>query len=375
MSTTDVLVIGGGVIGCSIALRLAEARLKVTLVERNTIGREASWAAAGMLSAQTHAAEGGAFFELGLRSRSMYKDFAGRLLDISGVDAEYQDQGTLCLTMNEQEGKEIDEWASWQQRSGLRVERLTPAEARKLEPSVSENAAGGVFLAEDHQVENRHLMESLQAALNRLGVEIVEGTEVNALAVNGQKCIGVVTASGGMTAGAVVLAAGSWSSSLLGTILPQVSVVPAKGQMLALRGDRLPFSHIIYGERCYLTPRKDGRIVVGSTIEYAGYDKSVTVSGISTLLEAARAIVPELDRFQIVELWAGLRPDTPDHLPILGPSGIDNLHLATGHFRNGILLAPVTAEIISESIVHNLPLPESARTFGLDRLREAFRDR
>ncbi|MGH9764811.1 MAG: NAD(P)/FAD-dependent oxidoreductase, partial [Blastocatellia bacterium] len=224
MGNTDVLVIGGGVIGCSIALRLAEARVKVTLVERNTIGREASWAAAGMLSAQTHAAENGAFFELGLRSRGMYKEFANRLRDISGVDAEYQDQGTLCLAMNEQEGKAMDEWVSWQQGAGLEVESLTSAEARKLEPSVSGRTAGGVFLPQDHQVENRHLMESLQAALNRLGVEIVEGTEVNALSVEGQRCTGVITASGAMTAGAVVLAAGSWSSSLLGDILPQVSV-------------------------------------------------------------------------------------------------------------------------------------------------------
>lgn len=347
----DVIVIGGGVIGCSIALRLAQGGVKVALIERDRIGCEASRAAAGMLLPQTGATARSRFFDLSITSRSMYRTFAADLKEASGIDAEYRDEGTLHVAMEGEDLEEAFGWASWQEEAGLRLERLTAQEARRLEPDVTETAAGAIFIPDDHQVENRLLMDALDVAIRRAGVEVIEGEEARSIIVERGRLVGVSCASRRMDAGAVVLAAGSWSSRLLEPLDLKIEIIPARGQMVALRG-LLEVNRVLHSSECYIVPRLDGRILIGATVEHTGFQKAVTASGIGQLLSSAIKLLPAISDCEIVEMWSGLRPDTKDHLPVIGPCEVENLWLATGHFRNGILLAPVTARLIADAIIN-----------------------
>lgn len=349
--TKDVIIGGGGVIGCAIALKLAGAGLKVGIIERGRIGCEASRAAAGMLAPQTEAASPGHFLDLCLRGRDMHRGFAEMLAEISGIDIEYRDAGTLAIALGGED--EMLGWSSWQADAGLRFEKLSPAAIRSLEPAVTELAARAIFIPEDHQVENRRMMDALDIACRQAGVEIVEGEEVISLTVEHGKAKGVVCEKDRFDAGAVVVAAGCWSSRLLEPVGLNITITPARGQMIALAGAQVSISRTLHSSKCYIVPRGDRRLLVGATVEYVGFHKANTVGGISSLLAAALEVVPALKESEIIETWSGLRPDTQDHLPILGPSGIDNLLLATGHFRNGILLAPITAELIAECVINN----------------------
>ncbi len=362
----DAIIVGGGIIGCSIALRLAQKGLKVTLIERGRVGGEASRAAAGMLSPQTDAIGPGPFFDLCLRSRSMYRDFAAEVTDLSGVDVEYKDEGSLFIIRNEKDLEECRGWTSWQRQAGLAVADISPDELRKIEPALTDAVFGAIYISGDHQVENRRVMDALELADKQAGVEVLEDLEVQTLLVEGQKVIGVECGGQYKPAGIVVLAAGCWSGRLLVPLGLNIEVTPARGQMLALKGPSSSINSVIHSSDCYLVPRRDGRILIGSTIEYVGYRKGLTAEGVNSLLESAMLLIPALREFEIGEIWSGLRPDTADHLPIIGPSGIDNLFLATGHFRNGILLAPITAKLIAETIFSG-NTPTELGAFSIDR--------
>lgn len=366
----DIVVVGGGIIGCSIALRLAEEGLSVALIERGRIGCEASRAAAGMLSPQADAASRNEFFDLCLRSLSIYREFADHLLEASGIDPEYQDSGTLCVALDENERREMERWSGWQGEAGLDISGVTTDDIAGLEPLVTDSATGGVFIPGDHQVENRRLMDALAVAARRAGVEVIEGEEVLEIAIDRGKATGVKTATRDLASSSVIIAAGCWSGGVADKTGLTLPVVPARGQMLALRGRDLPISHVVHSKGCYLVPRLDGRIVVGSTVEYVEYRKGVTAGGINWLLEAATKLVPELRQWELIETWSGLRPDTPDHMPIMGTCGIDNLILATGHFRSGILLAPITARLIAQTVMKGRA-PEELRPFGIERFDES----
>jgi glycine oxidase len=229
---------------------------------------------------------------------------------------------------------------------------------RKIEPAVTESATRAIFLPEEHQVENRRLMDALEVAIRRAGVEVIEGEEVTALATTHGKVTGVLSAGRRVDAGVVVVAAGTWSSRLLEPLGLNVRVIPARGQMIAVKGGTCPINRVLHSSSVYIVPRRDGRILIGATVEYAGFRKAVTVAAVKHLLIAAVKLVPSLGELEIVETWSGLRPDTIDHLPIIGPSGVDNLLLATGHFRNGILLAPITADLITDVTVAGRPSVE-----------------
>jgi glycine oxidase len=360
----DVIIIGGGVIGCSIALRLADAGVKVTLLEQGRIGMEASHAAAGMLAPQSDAAARTPFFDLCFDSRSIYSDFAREVAERSGIGSQYKDEGTICLEIEGEQDRL--EWANWQAEASLPVERFTASALRSAEPAVTKLASGAVFIPGDHQVENRLLMQGLGVAIRRAGVEVIEGAQARRIIVERDKAIGVDDGANQHRAGLVLVAAGSWTSRLLDPLDIAVKITPARGQMLALKGQAPPINHIVHTSRCYLVPRRDGRVLVGATVEYVGFNKGVTASGINSLLTSAIEAVPALADFEIVETWSGLRPDTEDHLPVIGPSGIDNLILATGHFRNGILLAPLTADLIKEMII-NGATPARLKPFGVER--------
>jgi glycine/D-amino acid oxidase-like deaminating enzyme len=228
---------------------------------------------------------------------------------------------------------------------------LTRDALSTLEPALSRDNVGGVYLPFEHQVENRKMMEALAIALRRSGVKVVEGEEARGIILDGERAAGVETERGRFAAGVVVVAAGSWSGRLLDRAGVDVRIVPARGQMVAVRGPHAPIRHVVHSKDCYLVPRLDGRILIGATVEYEGYKKGNTARGVASLLLAGVRLIPETEGFEVVEMWSGLRPDTPDHLPVLGPTGLDNLLLATGHFRNGLLLAPRTAELISRFVI------------------------
>ncbi len=365
--STDAIVVGGGVIGCTIAWRLAQQGLKVTLFERGKVGDEASRAAAGMLSPQAESHSKGPFFDLCLKSRLMYRKFAYELSDVSGIDVEYNDSGTLFVVLSGEDDEETTRWAAWQTEAGLPLQPFSEDDLRRIEPAVTESAARAIFLPEDHQVENRRLMDSLKIAIKLAGVDLIEDAEVTSLATAQDRVTGVVSAGKRFDAGSVIVAAGTWSSRLLEPLGLNVRVIPARGQMIAVKGDGCPITRVVHSSSVYVVPRRDGRILIGATVEYTGFKKEVTVSAINHLLKAGLELVPSLGQFAVVETWSGLRPDTIDHLPIIGPSGIDNLILATGHFRNGILLAPVTAELVADTVVQGR-VSDDLKPFGVSRL-------
>jgi len=366
--SSDVIIIGGGVIGCSIAWRLSQAGLSVSLIEKGRIGCEASRAAAGMLSPQGESQSPGPFFDLCLRSRALYKDFTQELFDVSGVDVEYKDEGTLAVVFDHENLEERTAWARWQLEAGLPLKYVSATELRKLEPAVAESAATAIFLPQEHQIENRRLMDALEIAIRNAGVQILEGTEVISIIREADRVTGIETTKGRIAGGTVIVAAGTWSSALLQPLGLDANVVPARGQMVAVKSDVCPITRVLHSHSVYVVPRRDGRILIGATVEHAGFKKAVTVAAVNTLLNAALELVPTLADSEIIESWCGLRPDTADHLPILGFGGPENLLLATGHYRNGILLAPVTANLLTETVTSNHE-PAEFRDFSVTRFR------
>lgn len=366
----DVIVVGGGVIGCSIAWRLAQSGMKVTVIERGRVGCEASRAAAGMLSPQGGAESAGSFFDLCLDSRTMYRTFGEQLTEASGIDIEYKDEGTLFVVAEGEDQEETTKWASWQLEAGLSLEHLSADEIRKIEPSVTQSATRAIFLPQEHQVENRRLMDALEVAMRTAPVELIEGSEVTAIQACRGKVTGVVCGDERLSAGSVIVAAGTWSGSLLEPLGLNVRIIPALGQMVAVKGEARCIDRVVHSSKVYLVPRRDGRILIGATVEHTGFQRGVTVRGINYLLSAATQIVPSLEGFELIEAWSGLRPDTVDHLPVMGPSGIDNLVLATGHFRNGILLAPITAQLTAELLATGR-VPDVMKPFGVERFLQA----
>jgi glycine oxidase len=362
----DVIVVGGGVIGCSIAWRLAQSGQKVTVLERGRVGCEASRAAAGLLSPQGESQTAGPFFDLCLRSRAIYRRFAEELSEAAGIDVEYNDHGTLFVVLQGEDDREKTRWASWQLEAGLPLEHVTAQDLHKIEPAVTELASRAIFLPEEHQIENRRLMDALEVTIKRAGVDLIEGVEVTAIRTADGRVTGVSTTNQTIDAGAVVVAAGTWSARLLEPLGLKVELIPARGQMLAVRPVRDRIIRVLHSSKVYLVPRRDGRILIGATVEYAGLDKRVTVEALNYLVAGALELMPSLRDAEVVETWSGLRPDTADHLPVLGPSGIENLWLATGHFRNGILLAPLTADLIAESVTNNAR-PDLLKPFGIER--------
>jgi glycine oxidase len=348
--SAEVVVIGGGVIGLAIARALAQRGVRdVCLLERGGLGSEASAAAGGMLLPQVEADGHDDFFALACRSRDLYPSLAAALRDETGIDIELDTTGTLYLALNEHDYQEIEKRYHWQTRAGLAVELLTSAAACELEPCISESTFGALLFPNDIQVENRRLITALANSINALGVKTFTETTVESLQIEGHRITGVQTSRGHISCQTVVIAAGAWSSFLLQSA---PIIKPVRGQMVCLESKPQLTRHVIFSPRGYLVPRQDGRLLAGSTSENAGFAKRVTGGGIASILRHALKISPAVANLPIVDTWAGLRPQAADGLPVLGPCGeIDGLFYATGHYRNGILLAPLTAELISEAIV------------------------
>ena len=350
-STADVVIVGGGVIGCAIARRAARGGLSVVVVERATPGMEASWAAAGMLSPLAEASGPGPFLDLLVRAREMYPAYAAALREETGVDASYADAGTLFVALREEDDEELCARWRWQSAAGLSVERLSAGEAREAEPALSPAVRMALRFPGDHQVDNRALGPALWSAASRAGARFRLGAQAVRLLREGDRAAGVELAGGErIHAGAVVLAGGAWAGMMEG--LPRrVPVEPVHGQLLALEAVPPMFRHVVDSPRCYLVPRAAGRVIAGATVESTGYRKAVTPWGVRRLMDGAVEIAPALEHAPLAETWSGLRPGTPDGLPILGPDPeVEGLVYATGHFRNGILLAPLTGEMVGRML-------------------------
>jgi len=353
--TTDVVIIGGGVIGLAIARALALRGVRdINLFETARLGTEASFAAAGMLAPQVEADTQDDFFTLACRSRDMYPSFAEELREETGIDIELDTTGTLYLAFTDQDRKEIERRYEWQSRAGLAVELLSDADARELEPSIAP-ALGALRFPNDVQVENRRLLAALTNSIVKRGVITVTQTTVQSLIMEGNRLTGVQTSRGPISCNTAVVAAGTWSSFIQHS---NIMVEPVRGQIVFLESMPQLARHVVFSPRCYIVPRRDGRLLAGSTNERVEFDKSVTAGGISSILQHAQEISLEISSLPVTDTWAGLRPRTPDGLPVLGPCGeIEGLFYATGHYRNGILLAPLTGELISEAIVDGVVSP------------------
>ena len=390
---SDVIVLGGGVAGLAVARALARRGLSVTLVERGAHGAEASGAAAGMLAPQAEAERADDFFDLLCESREMYPAFAASLLEETGLDIELDQKGTLYLAFNDEDVEDVERRYAWQSRVGLAVERLTAEEARADEPAVSPAVRLALRFPRDWQVENRLLVGALAAAAERLGVRVLDGTEALGVRVESGRAVGVETSRGTLSADAVVLAAGAWSSRV--PLLPSTdargekewsadaaehpSVEPVRGQMLCFKreaqGGPPLVRHVVYSPRGYLVPRRDGRLLAGSTTEHAGFDASVTPAGVRAVREHALEISPEVGGLKLTDSWAGLRPCAADERPVLGESDeVRGLFYATGHYRNGILLAPLTGEIVAGLVADGATRisPHTLEAFSPTRFRRAL---
>ena len=353
MKKYDVVIVGGGIIGGSIAFELTQRNLRVAVLDRQELMHEASWAAAGMLSPAPDCPAAIPLVPLGRASLAQYQKFVDAVEDASGLRTGFRTGGAVEVICHGDAGRELSTLVALHHGLGLACEPLPLDEARKMEPALGREARAAAFLPDECSVEPRALTSAVLAAAASAGAALSPGTKVTSLVLEANKCIGVKTSSGEIFhAAQVVLAAGCWSSQIP-EAAPYAPTLPVRGQMAALRHCGTPIRHVLRCERGYLVPRgaeSPQTVVVGSTLENAGYEKRITSGGIEKILSAANELVPELAKAEIIETWCGLRPGTPDQLPILGPADIDGLVFATGHYRNGILLAPATAKLIGEWI-------------------------
>ena len=354
-AAVDVAVVGGGVIGLSVAWEARRRGLSVAVFDRGPLGQGASAVAAGMLAPVAEAEFGEAgrrALELGQASMALWREFAERVREHSGIDPGLRRAGTLLVARDRDEAEALERELDYRRRLGLAVQRLLPTQARRLEPALAPTLRLALELGTDHSVDPRALTAGLAVAAQAEGVTLCPGTEVERVVVEepGPRATGVALPGGErVSSGAVVVAAGAWSESLPGVPADaRVPVRPVKGQVLRLRDPSGPglVERVVRFERTYLVPRGDGRYVLGATVEERGFDTSVTAGAVWELLHETSAIVPGLWELELEELCAGLRPATPDNLPVIGRSDLEGLIWATGHYRNGILLAPVTVDIV-----------------------------
>lgn len=354
MKTFDVAIIGGGLIGASIAFELAGAGLRVVVFDRQEPGREASWAAAGMLSPAPDSARDLPLVPLGRESLRLYPAFVSAIEEASGETARLRWNGALEIFFGADAESNRDRRASQCRGLGLNAEAVDSATAREWESGLGGDARAALWLPDEGTVEPRALTKAVIASARKRGAEIRADIPITNVLMRGGRCVGVAAGDEEILADRVVVAAGSFCSLIDSgseIIARYAPTRPVRGQMMALRSAGSGIRRVVRSERGYLVPRADGRIIAGSTSEAVGYEKGVTPEGLRKIFDAATELVSELAGAEVTETWSGLRPGTPDDLPILGPTEIDGLLIATGHYRNGILLAPVTAKLLRDWIV------------------------
>ena len=345
MKTWDVVIVGAGVIGLSLAVELRRSGLSVMVLEKHQPGKESSWAAGGML-ADREAGSNVLLRKLAKSSAAMFPEFVRRLRDESGVNIELREHGTIRF-LDDDEAAAPD------------GERLSAEDVQRLEPELA-YVAPAVFLPE-RSVDPRELIDGLVGSAKHLGVDIASGSEVLEIEIEGGRAVAAITGKSRYPGNAVVNCAGAWAGHFGPVKLP---TIPAKGQMLAVTPAVV--KHVVRGNGVYLIPRGTGRLVIGATVEDAGFDKRVEPETIQRLHQAAAILAPNIGQARILEDWAGLRPATPDKLPIMGSTSVEGYFVATGHYRDGILLAPITARVMAQ-IVRGKTAEVDVSEFGANR--------
>jgi glycine oxidase len=352
----DLVVVGGGVIGLAVAWRAAQAGMSVRVLERDTPGGATSRVAAGMLAPVAEVefgASGQRLLELGLRSAGMWPRFASELEHLSGMSVGLRRTGTLVVARDEDDARELERQIEFRRSLGLAVARLRASEARELEPALAPTVRLALEAADDHSVDPRRVLAALARACESCGVDVRARSQVEhvVLESSGTRVAGVALSDGQTVYGErIVVAAGPWSEQLAGQGggARSVPVRPVKGQILRLRDPGGPglLERVLRFRGGYIVPREDGAYMLGATVEERGFELTPTAGGVYELLRDAHELVPGISELHIEELSVGLRPGTPDNAPAIGPGEVDGLIWATGHYRNGILLAPLTAELV-----------------------------
>jgi glycine oxidase len=363
---TDVAVIGGGIMGCAVALRLCQRGLGVTVIERGIPGAEASSAAAGILGPQMEAEGPGPLLELGLKSRALYPALAAELRDLTGIDVGYDRSGVLAVAFDEAGEAALSARRAWQLARGLRVDSLSGEAARAREPALGPAVRAALAFNDDAQVVARELARAFSQAAAGAGARFLTGRYVRRVLIDNGAVTGLELDGDVLPAATVVVAAGSWSGLVEGAGVPPAIVRPARGQLVSIETRPPLFRHVVSAPGGYLVPRRDGTVLAGSTVEMAGFRKEVTVGGLAAILTLARMVIPALADAPVTGSWSNFRPFTEDHLPVMGATAVRGLVLATGHFRNGILLAPITAQAIAELIATG-KAPIDLAPFAIDR--------
>jgi glycine oxidase len=367
-AAVDVAMVGAGVVGLSIAWRLALRGMSVAVFERTTVGAGASLAATGMLAAAAEHEPGcHDLLALALESQRQWPQFRAQLEAQSGHDIDFREGGTLVVALGRDEVERLRFRHDLHKRCDLPTRWLGGLEVRDMEPALRPSVAAGLYCADDHQVDPRLVMAALRAAFMAAGGRLFEHCAVESVDIAGGRVAGLVTAAGRCRAPAVVLTAGAWTGNVLPPGLT-VPVRPLKGQALAVRttAETGTLGHIVWTEQIHMAPKGDGRLIVGATVEERGFDDTITAGGLYALLEGARRAFPAIEEMAIDAVWTGFRPSSIDDAPILGATPICGLAIATGHHRNGYLLAPATALAV-EALIADGAMPAVARAFGLDR--------
>ena len=340
----DAIVVGAGIIGCAIAWELAKEGRRVVVFDRGPVGRQASWAAAGLLTPAHLADYPGPLAGLCVESQKRYEPW---VRELAAPEVEFRASGLILMVFDDQDERDAATLESWKRERGAPVERLNRESLNRIEPMASPEVRGALLLPDVAQVRNHRLTRALAEAARKKGAEIRTDAEITGFLKIPGRINGVRTAKGDLFAAETIVAAGAWS----GELEVGADVRPVRGQMVLLKGPADALNRPLLARDVYLIPRSDGHVLLGSTLEEAGFDTSTTAEGIGFLLAQGRRLAPGIGKFAVAATWAGLRPATKDRLPYLGrPAGIEGLILATGHFRNGILLAPVTAKIVADLV-------------------------
>ncbi|MDL4839620.1 glycine oxidase ThiO [Aquibacillus rhizosphaerae] len=367
-NTYDSIIIGGGVNGCSIAYQLAKRGHSVLIVEKDRLAEQSSGAAAGMLAAQAELDQDGPLFQLARKSRSMFHNLSEQLKNLSGVDIELINEGMLKVALTEEEECHYKKIIEFQQSIGEKVEWLSPTEVCKKETNISTEIRGAMYIPNDGQVSAKQLTLGFAKSAVSLGVDILEYTEVEDILQEGGKVTGIATPISNYYAENVIVTAGAWSKRILARTNLSIQAYPVKGECFSVLHHKPLLKSTLFSEGCYLVPKKGGRIIIGATSNPHTFDKKVTVGGINQLMSRAISLLPAIAKTEFETSWAGIRPQTKDGLPFLGkhPS-LNGVFIATGHYRNGILLAPITGELIAD-LVEDKPInPLFENAFKLDR--------
>lgn len=366
----DVAVVGAGIIGLSVAWRLARHGLAVAVFDRGTAGSGASSAATGMLAAAAELEPGGSdLLALCLESQRSWPEFRDELEAAADMSIDYRAEGTLLVALGREEVERLRSRYDLQLRSGLVTRWLSGSDARAAEPGLRPSVTAGVLCPDDHQVDPRRVVLALRHALARSGGQLIENCAPTALDRAGGRVTGVQVAEHLCRAPIVVVATGAWTAA--NDVLPaglQVPVRPLKGQALALRSTSRTemLSHVVWTEHVHLAPKAGGRLIVGATVEEAGFDAAVTAGGVYALLEGARRALPSIEDMEVEAIWTSFRPTSDDDAPIIGATPLEGLLIATGHHRNGVLLAPVTARAVEELVLRG-KVSGATASFGIDR--------